>query len=600
MKKLISLILIVSFFPSLVSAFIFEGQQYDVDYTDENTKEDLIIRSDKRTYGAWDRVPVYFSVTNESEQGQNVTIQFRFQKEEKINVISELIYQEEYVVEEPIFEELESLCLNKEAILEPCLIQGKQIGVNYLTKYRDYWKPLETNQATNKVSEKDFGEFNREKEITYFIPANETRYFKANFDIENIRAQGQFLIEAFGDKGAYGVLDPWYDSAFTYCRKMTMTAGGTSGGVATTTTSGFPLVATSTIADLKHADHGGKIQVLNTASTTPVDVVITNGTDCNNDGGSLVDFFFEKHATTTGAFVLWAQAPDISSTTSKTLLMYYGNSSATDQSNEKGVFDAQGERGVWTLGHNGVATTTTPDFRDSTANRNDGTSVTMNSADLVDGQLDGALDFEGTNDRVVAPDSSSLDITGQVSISAWMKTDSVSSQTGDIINKGDDGVSANNYGISHINDEIWFVMYTSGGSFCSLATTNADLVANRFYHVAIAYNDAANTVNMYLNGSARTVSVPTGCDPRTNSIVANARSLYIGWDSGSAGEQMDGVLDDIRVYNSTLHVQDILTIYNNTVSSTVFWTFGAEETEAGGAPTTDSVALDIIWFYFDE
>ena len=39
----------------------------------------------------------------------------------------------------------------------------------------------------------------------------------------------------------------WYDSNYGYCRKMTMTAGGESGGVATTTTSGFALVATSTI-----------------------------------------------------------------------------------------------------------------------------------------------------------------------------------------------------------------------------------------------------------------------------------------------------------------------------------------------------------------
>jgi len=387
-----------------------------------------------------------------------------------------------------------------------------------------------------------------------------------------------------------------FDDGYTYCRPMTMTAGGTSGGVATTTTSGFPLVATSTIADLKHADHGGKIELFNTASTTPTDVMITNGTDCNSDPGTTIDFFFESYASTTGAFVLWAQAPDISSTTAKTLLMYYGNGSATDQSNERAVFDAQGEAGVWTLGHDGVATTTVPDFRDSSPNTNDGTSQNMNSTNLVDGQMDGALDFDGIDDNVTVNDSSSLDITGALTISTWIYiNDNVSARFWSSVNKNEGACGSRSYrmeiGVNNGSDTVSMHIYNDLCGSAVSASVNNVITANTWTHIVGVYQPS-DFIRLYVNGalSAENISsIPA-------SIADSSSNLVLGEIVSGQLQAYTGRIDDVRVYNRGIHSMDIKTIYNNTLDSTTFWTFGAEETQSGGGgeDTTPSRVLRLF------
>ncbi|MHC4623252.1 MAG: hypothetical protein ACYS4W_05050 [Planctomycetota bacterium] len=52
------------------------------------------------------------------------------------------------------------------------------------------------------------------------------------------------------------------------------------------------------------------------------------------------------------------------------------------------------------------------------AGTNDGTLV--NGPVWTSGVLDGALEFDGTNDYVTIPDDPGLDVTGDITISAWM------------------------------------------------------------------------------------------------------------------------------------------------------------------------------------
>jgi hypothetical protein len=73
-----------------------------------------------------------------------------------------------------------------------------------------------------------------------------------------------------------------------------------------------------------------------------------------------------------------------------------------------------------------------------------------------------------------------------------------------------------------------------------------------------------------------------------------------GGGAAGAEDNLEGQIDDIRIYNQALHTMDILTIYNNTVDSTTFWTFGDEETEAAGggeAPARKVRLLDRLNIY---
>ena len=228
----------------------------------------------------------------------------------------------------------------------------------------------------------------------------------------------------------------WYDTDFGYCRKITTTAG--TGGFATTTTNGYVTLATTTLSAT--TANGGKIAKLDSNDNLPLDVIYTNGTDCNNDSGTLLDFHHESYNQTTGDIVSWIELTDVSSTTAKNFLVYYGNSSATDQSDEAGTYNST-YAGVWHLGHDGTATTTSPDFLDSTSNNNDGTSNNMNAADLVDGQMDGALDFDGDNDYIHM--GNNFDYTSEdFSIGYWVKLDTL---TTDSVGQGPVPIYKGNY-----------------------------------------------------------------------------------------------------------------------------------------------------------
>ena len=385
----------------------------------------------------------------------------------------------------------------------------------------------------------------------------------------------------------------WYDTNYQYCRKLTMTAGGNVGGVGTTTVAGFALVATSTISSLAATSSAGRIQKFNYASSTPNDVAITSGTDCNSDSGTLLDFYFEKYASTTGAFTLWVEPTDISSSTAKSVLMYYGNTSGTDVSNKHGVFVASGEQGVWDLSEDPSGTA--PQIDDASANNNDGTSVgTMTTSDQITGQVDGALDFDGVDDYVNVGTSSSLSgfATKPTTFSAWVKV--ASGQGGIIVGRSDNNGSIGWLWNIFTNHTMRFTIVCGSGN--GRYTTTSTIGNSQWAYVSAVYDGAVNAnTKIYIDGvlaagSGDNCSGAQDSDASTNFTIG--RNIY--GDSGPT--LLTGFLDDVRIYNRTLHVQDIVTIYNNTVNSARFWTFGGEETLSAPAASTGIVDVNIIWF----
>ncbi len=182
-----------------------------------------------------------------------------------------------------------------------------------------------------------------------------------------------------------------------------------------TTTNGFTILATTTQTVLSATSTGGKMEFLDGR-----DILFTNGTDCNTDSGTKLPFEIEKYASSTGELVAWIEADDVSSTTAKSLLLYYGNSTATDQQNITGVWDST-YAGVWHL--NEDPSGGAPQHSDSTSNNNDGTAQSMESGDSVTGPMDKALNFD-PSEYVQIPNSASLDITGNaITLSVWVKAD---------------------------------------------------------------------------------------------------------------------------------------------------------------------------------
>ncbi|MBL7143671.1 MAG: LamG domain-containing protein [Phycisphaerae bacterium] len=193
---------------------------------------------------------------------------------------------------------------------------------------------------------------------------------------------------------------------------------------------------------------------------------------------------------------------------------------------------------------------------DSSGNENNGT---LNGPIWrpSDGQIGGALEFDGIDDYVEVPDNKSFDITNEITVTAWINPVDVA-EWRTIISKyahtpawrkdlywllhsGNIGVSL--AGPSGIGGDDWI--------------PNVPIESGIWAHVALSYDGAA--MKMYKNG----------INVATNSISgdlllgdsASNESFYIGQNT-EWGEFFDGLLDDVRIYDRTLTPDQVKDLFN--------------------------------------
>jgi PKD repeat protein len=164
------------------------------------------------------------------------------------------------------------------------------------------------------------------------------------------------------------------------------------------------------------------------------------------------------------------------------------------------------------------------------------------------GRFGKALSFDGSNDYVAIADKNSLDMTGELTLEAWIYTRVIpaAGQSRMILDKTTTGLPTN-YFFALTGDEIEFGFNTGG--WRSHITNGVNIQLNTWYHVAAVYNNAANTVRIYVNGAQVLAATETG------SLTINNETLRIG--IGYAGEAFNGMIDDVRVYQRALTTRDI-------------------------------------------
>ena len=327
--------------------------------------------------------------------------------------------------------------------------------------------------------------------------------------------------------------ESWYsnDGTWDYRKSITIKSD-----LVSVTTASFPALVSVTDTDLR-----------NHANANGYDLIFTD-----DDGITLLDFEIESWNSSTGELQAWVET-DISATTDKVIYIYYGNSSATDESNATGVWDSNYKL-VQHLQEIPAGIT-----YDSTSNNNDGTTSGMDSSDQVDGKIDGGLDFDGGDDGVDIPDSSSLDIFGNITISLWVYHNNTANAT--ILQKG----AA--YLFSRVsNERMKFVGY--GLSDSTIISSGGWLPLNTWTHLVARYN--GSEICVYQNGGAFSM-----CENSSGNINTNNDSLKIG---GTA-EYFNGQIDEVRISNTARSENWIKTEYANQNSPSTFITLSAQETE---------------------
>jgi len=182
---------------------------------------------------------------------------------------------------------------------------------------------------------------------------------------------------------------------------------------------------------------------------------------------------------------------------------------------------------------------------DSSGNGNDGTLI--GDPQWTTGVLDGALDFDGDGDYVDCGNDPLFDITGEITVAAWLNIRSISNAWTGAVVKGENAWRLGNVNMDprfHFGITIWSAPDTA-------SVDGATAVGyNEWHHVTGSF-DGAN-INVYLDG-VLDASVPT-----TEPIGISTTNLFIGENSESTGRPWDGLIDEVMIFDIALSADEIL------------------------------------------
>lgn len=175
---------------------------------------------------------------------------------------------------------------------------------------------------------------------------------------------------------------------------------------------------------------------------------------------------------------------------------------------------------------------------------------TIYGATWTDGKRGKALSFDGVDDYVEVSDSSTLDITGSITIEAWVKADSFPAWAR-ILEKGG-YATGTGYGLVLLGDtgKVRFE-HNSGGATFEYVDGITVLSAGVWYHVVAVFD--GNAAYIYINGVLDNSGM---WNYNTNSSASY--NLKIG--RGSVDEQdklWDGLIDEVRIHNRALSADEV-------------------------------------------
>ncbi len=209
---------------------------------------------------------------------------------------------------------------------------------------------------------------------------------------------------------------------------------------------------------------------------------------------------------------------------------------------------------------------------DSSGYSNTGTLYNMETGDWVTGKYNYALDFDGANDYVDCGNDSSLDITSEITIMAWIKP-AASDESGFIVSKGD-YLSVDGYMFAFRGDFDYIRLWNGrSGEY-----VNSDPVfteSDEWIHVAVT-KDSSDNVTFYKNGVIAGTAKLALYSGTNHVVIGNEYPYYT-----AAYACFDGAIDEVRIYNTALNNDEILDVVNRLRGD---WKFN----DAAGSDAVDS------------
>lgn len=222
-----------------------------------------------------------------------------------------------------------------------------------------------------------------------------------------------------------------------------------------------------------------------------------------------------------------------------------------------------------------------------------GTTVTDSSGNDYSGTV------TGTTNWVSAVRNNGFDFNGNtkiqtntllgnpinITLAAWVDLDSIDSGgASEIISLGDHvlmRITASAIQIHLYNGTTW-----------TTSSANCSPVGTGWHHYAITFDDAANEVKIYINGQLATTATQT----TTINYTGQGTATVIGrHGNGNTAYDLDGRVDDVRVYNYALTHAEIAVIYGLVGHFRLDESSGTAVADSSGAGNTAAVTGTASW-----
>jgi len=280
------------------------------------------------------------------------------------------------------------------------------------------------------------------------------------------------------------------------------------------------------------------------------------------------------------------------------------NHSVTFAAGDKAISDGTSyyavADGVRPIGEGGTGASTAEGAR---------TNLEVDSKDqIAEGLTRGepSLWFDGSADYVSVPDNAALSFTNGTddlpfSVSAWVKIETLSSQQS-IISKYVG--SGNREWIVYVNSSGYVVVYfeDSGGDATSRTSTSLPITAGEWVHVGVAYdgagpnssndfNVASDGVDIFINGKSASATSANNGNYGGMSDTGGAVEIF----RHSGGDETDGEMRNVQIFQSALSASDVETIYRSGVPFELSQAQAGDSVTDGGFENWDSATDLTDW-----
>jgi hypothetical protein len=359
------------------------------------------------------------------------------------------------------------------------------------------------------------------------------------------------------------MIDPWWDSDYTYRRSIVVTAGADLNA-------GFPIDLNVLDFNFSQCIVDGKCQ----ADLDDIRITLGDSDEILNSIEGTLDL--DKNR-------LWfeLQNPILSGNTG-VYYLYYGNPNATQQTDATNFSapaidtnNASSDINRTVLLMHFEKQTSTLTYGSTDYNNIGYFGVGNAPAWDVNGWFGGALNFESTgptDDNVsILNKGSDLNFinTETHTIEYWLKPEDLNAGATNnlVISNYGHGDETTYGGYVHFvgsgNLRVGLIFVTGGG-ICSGFDSNVSTPAGAWTHVAVTYDNSTRTLRTYENGILMDDIV---CAAGSWEPNFGYEPFVIGTDPRSAGfkDGYDGVIDELRVSNYVKAPGEIYSTYNNTL-----------------------------------